>query len=227
MPLLGSAAMLLSFDIEPSAIEEHDRWHTHEHLPERLSIPGFRRGTRWLAKDAGPRYMVLYEVEDLATLTSAAYLERLNNPTPWTTRMMPHYRGMNRGLCSVVGSFGYGQGSAAALVRFTPAASRQAPLGRWLLDDVMPAIPGTPGVGSAHLLQGAQQAPMTNEQRIRGAADLGVDSALIVLGYDSDAVQACANALCAGRGLPAHGAAQVSVAAYQWSYSLSSAEMGA
>ena len=227
MPLLGSAAMLLSFDIEPSAIEEHDRWHTHEHLPERLSIPGFRRGTRWLAKDAGPRYMVLYEVEDLATLTSAAYLERLNNPTPWTTRMMPHYRGMNRGLCSVVGSFGYGQGSAAALVRFTPAASGQAPLVRWLLDDVLPTLPGTPGVGSAHLLQGAQQAPMTNEQRIRGAADLGVDSALIVMGYDSDAVQACGSALCAESALPAHGAAQVSVAAYQWSYSLSSAEMGA
>ena len=33
MPLLGSAAMLLSFDVEADAIEEHDRWHTHEHLP--------------------------------------------------------------------------------------------------------------------------------------------------------------------------------------------------
>ena len=27
MPLLGSAAMLLSFDIAPEAIDEHDRWH--------------------------------------------------------------------------------------------------------------------------------------------------------------------------------------------------------
>jgi hypothetical protein len=225
MPLLGSAAMLLSFDIEASAIEEHDRWHTHEHLPERLSIPGFRRGTRWLAKDAGPRYMVLYEVEDLATLTSAAYLERLNNPTPWTARMMPHYRGMNRGLCSVVGSCGFGQGSAAALVRFTPAASGQALLVRWLLDDVLPAIPGTPGLGSAHLLQGAQQAPMTNEQRLRGD-DVGVDSALIVMGYDSAAVHSCVNALCAESGLRAHGATRVSAAAYRWSYSLSSGEMG-
>lgn len=51
--------MLLSFDIEADAIEEHDRWHTHEHLPERLSIPGFRRGTRWVADEKGPRYMVL------------------------------------------------------------------------------------------------------------------------------------------------------------------------
>ena len=80
MPLLGSAAMLLSFDIEPGAIEEHDRWHTHEHLPERLSIPGFRRGTRWLAAGGGPRYMVVYEVESLATLSSPAYLARLEQP---------------------------------------------------------------------------------------------------------------------------------------------------
>ncbi len=74
MPLLGSAAMLLTFDVVADAVEEHDRWHTHEHLPERLSIPGFRRGTRWIATEGGPRYMVLYEVERLATLASEPYL---------------------------------------------------------------------------------------------------------------------------------------------------------
>ena len=49
MPLLGQAAMLLLFDVIEDAIPEHDEWHTHEHLPERLSIPGFVRGTRWVA----------------------------------------------------------------------------------------------------------------------------------------------------------------------------------
>ena len=78
--------------------------------------------------------MVLYEVESLATLASQPYLARLNNPTPWTTRMMPHYRGMNRGLCTVLGSFGYGQGGTAALIRFTREASRAEPLNRWLLE---------------------------------------------------------------------------------------------
>ena len=68
MPLLGSAAMLLSFDIVPDAAAEHDHWHTFEHLPERLSIPGFLRGTRWIALEGQPRYLVLYEVAQLATL---------------------------------------------------------------------------------------------------------------------------------------------------------------
>jgi hypothetical protein len=86
MPLLGSAAMLLLFDVVQDAIPEHDEWHTHEHLPERLSIPGFVRGTRWVASHGQPRYFVMYEVEQLATLTSNAYLERLNNPSPWTSK---------------------------------------------------------------------------------------------------------------------------------------------
>ena len=91
MPLLGSAAMLLTFDVDADAIEEHDRWHTHEHLPERLAIPGFLRGTRWVATKEGPRYMVVYEVEGLATLASAPYLARpvtLSKPS-WRTGRVP------------------------------------------------------------------------------------------------------------------------------------------
>jgi hypothetical protein len=213
MPLLGSAAMLLSFDVEAAAIEEHDRWHTHEHLPERLSIPGFLRGTRWIAAGEGPRYMVVYEVESLETLASEAYLERLNHPTPWTSRMMPHYRGMSRGLCAVLGSFGFGQGGAAALVRFSSAES----LDRWLLEDVLPKLPGEAGLGSAHLLRGAHPAEMTNEQRIRGA-DRGVDSALIVTGYDDGAVADRAKRLTGD--IRRRGVGELDFATYRLSYSL-------
>ena len=226
MPLLGSAAMLLSFDVDADAIEEHDRWHTHEHLPERLSIPGFRRGTRWVAVAGAPRYMVLYEVASLETLASKEYLERLNSPSPWTARVMPHYRGMTRGLCSVVGSLGLGLGGAAALVRFAAAEPMAASLRGWLLHDVLPTLAQLPGLGSAHLLQGAQAAAMTNEQRMRGA-DRGIDSALILTGYDETAVAACAQDLCASAGLPGRGASQISSAIYRWSYSLASAEIDA
>lgn len=224
MPLLGSAAMLLSFDIEPSAVDEHDQWHTQEHLPERLSIPGFRRGTRWIATQGWPRYMVLYEVESLEALASKAYLERLNNPTPWTQRMMPHYRGMTRGLCAVLGSFGFGQGGAACLIRFAPEEAHTASLNRWLAEQSLPAIPHMPGLGSGHLLQRAQAAEMTNEQRIRGA-DRGIDSAVILTGYDDRAVAECAKSL--SNDCEARGARELSCAFYRWSYSLSSTEVRA
>lgn len=224
MPLLGSAAMLLSFDVNTDAIVEHDRWHTQEHLPERLSIAGFLRGTRWIATAGTPRYMVLYEVANLQTLASDAYLARLNNPTPWTAQIMPHYRGMNRGLCAVLGSFGHGQGGTAALIRFVPDASSATSLHRWLLEDALPGVPRMPGFGSAHLLQGAQAAAMTNEQRIRGA-DRAVDAAIVLTGYDGDAVAACAQGLCAEDGLPARGARELMSAVYRLDYSLDHTEL--
>ena len=140
--------------------------------------------------------------------------------------MMPQYRGMSRGLCSVLGSHGSGLGGTAALIRFTPDASRAEALRRWLLEESLPGVVRSSGLGSAHLLQGAQPAPMTEEQRIRGA-DRGVAGALVLTGYDSDAVAACADELCATGALPARGAGEVSCATYRLCYSLVSAEIGA
>ncbi len=223
--------MLLSFDVAAEAVAEHDRWHTHEHLPERLSIPGFMRGTRWVADAAAsgqagaPRYLVLYEVASLATLASPPYLERLNQPSPWTTRVMPHYRGMRRGFCSVLGSFGFGTGHACALVRFKSAArGAEAAPHRWLLQEVLPGLPARPGLGSAHLLEGAATPAMTNEQRMRGAADAGVDSALLVTGYDGAAVAEVARHL-ATEGLGRQGATEATHALYRLDYALARAEI--
>jgi len=226
MPLLGRAAMLLSFDIAREAIVEHDDWHTHEHLPERLSIPGFNRGSRWTALHGGPRYLVLYEVENVETLGSDPYLERLNNPSPWTSKMMPHYRGMTRGLCAVTGSFGLGIGGACMLMRFKPAAGADQSLRRWLCDETLPALTASPGLGSAHLLEGAASAAMTNEQRIRGA-DAGLDWALVVSGYSRDALARLIEGGALETQLVRHGAVEAASATYTLDYSLSADEIGA
>jgi len=226
MPLLGKAAMLLTFDIVEDAIPEHDDWHTHEHLPERLSIPGFLRGTRWVALQGKPRYLVLYEVQHLDTLASGPYLERLNHPSPWTSKMMPHYRGMTRGLCSVVGSYGFGTGHAGLLIRFKPQPGAEASLGNWLKGDILPKLPTRPGLGSVHLLQGALAAPMTSEQRIRGV-DAGVDWALLATAYSESALSALAQGDLGTARLEAHGAASVVSVLYRTDYTLTAQEISA
>ena len=225
MPLLGKAAMLLSFDVAREMIPEHDEWHTHEHLPERLSIPGFVRGTRWVAVRGEPGYFVMYEVENLDTLASGAYLERLNRPSPWTSRMMPFYRGMTRGLCSVTGSFGSGIGQAILLLRFKPIARTENPLRNWLVHEALPQLPSMRGIGSVHLFEGAVAAPMTAEQRIRGA-DAGVDWALVVAGYDREALASLAESELDAARLEAHGASGVRAAMYRMDYSLTHLEVG-
>ncbi len=218
--------MLLSFDIVQDAIPEHDEWHTHEHLPERLSIPGFLRGIRWVALHGQPRYFVMYEVEQLATLTSNAYLERLNNPSPWTSKIMRSYRDMNRGFCSVAGSFGFGIGHASLLIRFKPTPETESSLRKWLLQDILPQLPSKPGIGSAHLFEGAVTPRMTNEQRIRGA-DAGVDWALVVTGYSQEALASLKQADLGNAQLEKHGATGVLDAMYRMDYSIVQREVDA
>lgn len=226
MPLLGKGAMLLNFDIADEAIAEHDDWHTHEHFPERLSVPGFLRGTRWIALHGSPRYLVLYEVRQPDTLTSGPYLERLNHPTPWTSKMMPSYRGMTRGLCSVLGSHGYGMGHACLLVRFKPSPGAEASLGERLNGKLLPGLAARPGVCSVHLLKGAIAAPMTNEQRIRGA-DAGVDWALLATGYGQGEVSALAQGELSAAALEKHGATGVVTGLYRSDYALTAQEVAA
>jgi hypothetical protein len=219
MPLFGKAAMLLSFDVVDDAIAEHDDWHTHEHLPERLSIPGFVRGTRWVSLDGKPRYFVMYEVAQLAVLQSEAYLERLNHPSPWTSKMMPNYRDMTRGLCSVSGSFGAGIGQIGLLIRFKPETEMKPSLRAWLINDTLPQLPSRPGLGSAHLFEGALTPQMTKEQRIRGA-DAGVDWALFVTGYDEDAVATLMHGELSRAQIEEHGGTATSSALYRMQYML-------
>ena len=224
MALLGEAAMLLSFDIAPEAIVEHDDWHTHEHLPERLSIPGFLRGSRWVAAQGKPRYFVMYEVEGLDTLAGAAYLERLNNPTPWTKKMMLHYRDMIRGFCAVTSSFGAGVGQSALVVRFKPDPEKKAALRKWLIEEALPGLPSKEGLASAHLFEAALTPQSTNEQRIRGK-DAPVDSALLVTGYSAEDVAALFQSEFSEQRFAKRGATEVSGGVYGMAYALTGQEL--
>src|SRR5262245_63063317 len=99
--MLGRTALAMWWDVPPEARAEWEDWHSHEHMPERLGIPGFLRGTRWAALSGRPRFFVMYELERFEIAMSQPYLARLNRPTPWSTKMMPHHLNMTRSLCRV------------------------------------------------------------------------------------------------------------------------------
>lgn len=185
MALLGSAAMLLWFDIVPEHISEVDEWLARQHFAERIGIPGFLRAQRWVSVSSGARYFIVYEVSDIDVLSSAPYLERLNNPTPWTRQLMPHYRGMVRGFCRLERSFGTVIGCTSVSVRYGPAAGKEAQLQSWLTRDLIPRLDGRAGFASVHMLRSDRVPEMTAEQRIRGR-DARVESVLLVTGYSAD-----------------------------------------
>ena len=175
--MLGSAAVTIWCDVEPGVRPEFDDWHTNEHLPERLAIPGFLRGSRWVAADGGKGVFILYEVADAAVLTSAAYLERLNNPTPWSRKMMPRHMRMMRGLCRVVRSTGSSLGPGMLTIRLSPREGSEGRLEAWVAAE----LPNQSG--RAHLLRSiaAPAIGQTTEQKIRGG-DSAPDWILLVNG---------------------------------------------
>jgi hypothetical protein len=106
------ALLAIRSDIVSSVEPEYLEWLTKEHTIERVSIDGFVSARIFRAKypDFG-RYLILYELADTAVVDSAAYLERLNNPTSWSTRMMPHLGNFVRGGGRIVTVMGAGYGT--------------------------------------------------------------------------------------------------------------------
>jgi hypothetical protein len=212
--MLGSAAVAMWWDITPEMQAEFEDWHSHEHMLERLAIPGFLRGSRWIALSGESSYFVLYEAAKLATIRRGAYLRRLNNPTPWSRKLMPHHRNMVRSLCLVRASFGAGIAHAMATIRFSPSRKPSASLA-----GALSRIAKQKGVSGAHLLESQPMAGMrqTTEQKIRGG-DAAADWVLLVCGYDADALEtAVAKDLAGALSAPA-------VAFYRLSYTLSAKE---
>ena len=226
MTLLGSAAVAMWWDISPATKAEFENWHSHEHFPERMHIPGFRRGSRWADLAGGEGFFVLYELDSHDILASPAYLARLNDPTPWSTQMMPHHRNMVRSQCRISESFGGGIGQYMLTLRVSPVPGKEEALHREIRSRLA-ALPEIPGLTGAHLLK--TETPKlveTTEQRIRGG-DAVADWIVLLSGYDADVLdQIGREALAAA--LVAAGAREAPQAAtYRLSYSLAATDLAA
>ena len=110
MSLLGKAVVSIWHDIAPEGREQFYAWHIHEHMSERVAIPGFLRGRRYIAEWGEPEFFNLYEAESLDVLAGPGYQNRLNNPTPWTLSTVPYFRNVARSTQQVRYSAGPGMG---------------------------------------------------------------------------------------------------------------------
>jgi hypothetical protein len=223
MALCSDAVMAIYYDFaeDPAG---HDDWHTYEHMHERLSIPGFVRGTRWVAKAGSPRYMIVYEVTGIDVATSDAYLARLNDPSPWTRAIMANVRGMVRGCSTVVGSSGFGLGNEAMSIRFSVTPQAEARLVERFARDVLPSLASRRGMAGAHLLKPAAPAPMTKEQSLRGT-DTPMTWLLLATAYDSDALSDVAAQQLRDRDFARRGAeAPIATGTYALHFTLTAGE---
>ncbi len=168
MALAGKGVLAIWNGIAPEAEADFVAWHVREHIPERVGVPGFLRGRRYVGEAGHPKYFNFYETDDVGTLTSPAYRERLNAPSDWTRAVVRHFRDTIRTPCTIAFSSGLGDGGWMGTIRLSGSPSDvhglQESLGAALLAEA--------GVVAVHLLQGTSDSGgATAEKALRGQPD--------------------------------------------------------
>ena len=167
--LAGEAVVAIWNGIEPEAREQFYDWHVNEHMPERVGIPGFRRGRRYSAADAAthPEFFTLYEADAMPVLQGMDYANRLNDPTPGTRATTARFTDTFRALSRVLVSHGPGLGGALLSIRFACDATHLIALRAM----VRAAAQGRRVTG-AHLCAGDRDASLVRTVETRDRTDI-------------------------------------------------------
>jgi hypothetical protein len=163
-------------NVAPGREAEFEEWFQHEHLAERIAIPGFLIGRRHEAISGQPRYFNFYVTQSTGVLKSAAYLGRLDAPTPMTRTVMSEiFKDMNRTVCHRTFRLGAMRGTGVVTVRFgerRPEADLRAAI-EWLMQDKAVAC------GEVWQAADPREFPVSMEERLRGG-DRKIEMCLLV-----------------------------------------------
>lgn len=202
--LEGPAFLALWNGVEPHRAPEYDLWHTREHVPERVHIPGMLSARRYSGGEGTlPAYLTLYDLEAMDVLESAPYRDLLGQPTEWSRSMRPSFRGFLRLPCHRLASHGGGLGGTLL------AATLRVPAGQ--LGDLRAAARSVEGalalapVVAAHL--GLVDPAVASVPFTIGGVmpDYPRDAVLLLEGYDRAALRDAVGPVKAwlkGSGLP-------------------------
>jgi hypothetical protein len=191
MSLHGTGVVAIWHDLLPEAKNDFYEWHNREHMPERLGIPGFKRGRRYIAVRGAPEYFNLYEADSPDVLRGPDYLQRLNAPTPWTRQVVTSFRAVARGICRVLYSAGVGQGGVMLTLRFSVGSDAQEAVARLLREQLLPAAVDRPGVAGVHLCRADVEGSRieTVERKARAGETAIPDWIVMIEGNDADTVE--------------------------------------
>lgn len=146
--------------------EEFHAWYNTDHLPERVSLPGFVRARRHTALEGAPRWLASYELDSLAALESPEYLRCMGpNQTAWTKRIVSHvsvYRGVYElawGEVPPAGSPADLDARGLLAVRYDGGQEHLSRINAWHDAEYAPQLLQLPGVLTARRYSGVAPRP--------------------------------------------------------------------
>lgn len=124
----GPVFLAIGNSVDPAMRLDYEAWHGGEHVPERLTMPGFLAAMRYVGgRGAAARYLTLYDLGSAEALETPEYLDLLANPTPETRRMRPAMGAFSRSVYRETGRAGRGLGRYLAGVTWQVSGEEAVP----------------------------------------------------------------------------------------------------
>ena len=163
-------------NVAPGREAEFEQWFQHEHLQERLGLPGFLLGRRYECLKGEPQYFNFYVTRSVEVLRSQEYRTRLDNPTPMTRLIMSEvFKDMIRTICHQTFRLGHTRGAVAVTARFAERPKEPA------LRSALQELVKDKAVACGEIWFAASQdeLPVSEEERLRGG-DRRIDACLMI-----------------------------------------------
>jgi hypothetical protein len=155
---MAKGILIAAMNFAHVAEDEFHDWYDHEHIPERLRVPGFLNAERWIGSADQKVSVALYDLDNIGVLKSPAYLAVGGaNGTPWTKRVTGRTKMIIRleGEQILPGDTLAPAGAAALLlIAMNVAPEHEHEFNEWYNTEHLPQLSAVPGVLAARRYRG-------------------------------------------------------------------------
>lgn len=172
----SSAFLVFANDVVAEQREAYERWHGGHHVPQRLTVPGILRATRYRTGGGSPEYLTVYDLADIAVLVSPDYRLLAEQPDAVTQAMRPNLHDPLRLACRALVGADCPHGEFLIMLRMADASAMRA--AEWLAAEK----PATIRLG--------RTAPDAGGHPIMGQAGMPEEAVALVFAEASEAARA-------------------------------------
>jgi hypothetical protein len=155
---MAKGILLAAMDFSAAPEDEFHDWYDLEHIPERLRVPGFLNGERWIGVSNPKLSVATYDLDNIGVLRSTPYLAIAGgNASPWTKRTARFRKSLMRyeGEQLFPGDLMAPAEAVALLVVATNIApEHEQDFNEWYNTEHIPALAAVPGTLRARRYRG-------------------------------------------------------------------------
>ncbi len=80
----GMGLLMVWTDVDEKYEEDFNKWYNMERIPSLLKVPGVLSAGRYMAVKGAPKYLAMYELEDVGILRTEAFLQVRYQSSPFS-----------------------------------------------------------------------------------------------------------------------------------------------